>query len=43
MKVIGEAFFIKKGTEVARCEVHLNSQAKGQGKRLIDFFLFMSF
>ena len=29
MKVIGEAFFIKKGAEGARCEAHLNSQAKG--------------
>jgi len=29
MKVIGEAFFIRKGAEGARCEVHLNSQAKG--------------
>ena len=29
MKVIGETFFVKKGAEGARCEVHLNSQAKG--------------
>jgi len=29
MRVIGEAFFMKKGAEGARCEVHLNSQAKG--------------
>ena len=29
MKVTGEAFFMRKGAEGARCEVHLNSQAKG--------------
>ena len=29
MKVIGETFFVKKGAEGARCEVHLNSQVKG--------------
>jgi len=29
MKVIGEAFFMRKGAEGARCEAHLNSQAKG--------------
>ena len=29
MKVIGDAFFIRKGAEGARCEAHLNSQAKG--------------
>ena len=29
MKVIGEAFFIRKGAEGARYEAYLNSQAKG--------------
>lgn len=29
MKVIGDTFFIRKGAEGARCEEHLNSQAKG--------------
>ena len=29
MKIIGEVFFMRKGAEGARCEVHLNSQAKG--------------
>jgi len=29
MKVVGEAFFMRKGAEGARCIIHLNSQAKG--------------
>ena len=29
MKVIGDTFFIRKGAEGARCEVHLNFQVKG--------------
>ena len=42
MKVIGEAFFIRKGAEGARCEKHLNSQAKGLllDRTLESFLLF---
>lgn len=29
MKIIGDAFFMRKGAEGARCKAHLNSQAKG--------------
>jgi len=29
MKVIGDAFFIRKGAEGAKYEAYLNSQAKG--------------